>query len=187
MLPRVKINCHLLSSSHHFIYVDNDLGSSIMPRGYSSSIGSASTYSPLLINPSSQPESSFVPPPTNGHRLSLRYAYPLVPLASLDALYTLHHHISASQGLPGDVLTTGIARALVLFAVGCTQRWRARGGWVGVVKAVSIFMAIWEACRRVLSRNLENDGNEGLETNLIWFLMAVSLPLYTKYTMRRWS
>lgn len=26
MLPRVKINCHLLSSSHHFIYVDNDLG-----------------------------------------------------------------------------------------------------------------------------------------------------------------
>ncbi|XAO23769.1 hypothetical protein I312_102549 [Cryptococcus bacillisporus CA1280] len=102
-----------------------------MPRDYSPSIGSASTYSPVLINLSSRPRLSFVPPPPS-RRLNLRYAYPLVPLALLDALHTFHYHISAFRGLPGYVLTIGIARALVLFAVGCTQRWRARGGWVGL-------------------------------------------------------
>ncbi|ADV20705.1 Hypothetical Protein CGB_B1810W [Cryptococcus gattii WM276] len=141
-----------------------------MPRDYSPSIGSASTYSPVLINPSSRPGPSFVPPPPS-RRLNLRYAYPLVPLALLDALHTFHYHISAFRGLPGYVLTVGIARALVLFTVGCTQRWRARGGWVGLGGAVSIFMAIWEACTRVLSRNLKDDGSNGLETHLIWFLV----------------
>ncbi|AFR92309.1 hypothetical protein C343_00172 [Cryptococcus neoformans C23] len=143
-----------------------------MPHDCSSSIESASTYSPLLIHRSCQPGSSFVPPPPSGRRLNLRYAYPLVPLASLDALHTLHRHISTPEGIPCYLLTIGIARALLLFAVGCTQHWRARGGWVLVAKAVSIFMAIWEICRRVLSRNLENDGGEGLETNLIWFLVV---------------
>lgn len=152
-----------------------------MPRDYSPSIGSASTYSPVLINLSSRPRPSFVPPPPS-RRLNLRYAYPLVPLALLDALHTFHYHISAFRGLPGYVLTIGIARALVLFAVGCTQRWRARGGWVGLGGAVSIFMAIWEACTRVLSRNLKDDGSNGLETHLIWFLVMVSPALYIKLT-----
>ncbi|WVQ88809.1 hypothetical protein IAS59_002546 [Cryptococcus gattii] len=122
-----------------------------MPRDYSPSIGSASTYSPVLINPSSRPGPSFVPPPPS-RRLNLRYAYPLVPLALLDALHTFHYHISAFRGLPGYVLTVGIARALVLFTVGCTQRWRARGGWVGLGGA--------------------DDGSNGLETHLIWFLFG---------------
>lgn len=89
------------------------------------------------------------------------YPYPLVILALLDIGYA----VSAAregQHIPAPLVTFTVARAFVLIGiVGCSRRWRFRGGWVGMVCAISIGAAVWEACRGVLMRRVIPPEQEG--------------------------
>ncbi|WVQ82359.1 hypothetical protein IAT38_004487 [Cryptococcus sp. DSM 104549] len=151
-----------------------------MPHQYSPSIASTSTYAPILINPSSPSPISSAPPftpalpPTHPRRLTLalRYALPLIPFALLDLSHTVHRVIAS--GLPAYLTFLGVERVTVLLWVGCTRRWRVRGGWVGAGSGASLVMGIWEGCMLVLSRNDANVGGgkergEGMGLFLIVF------------------
>ncbi|WVO16279.1 hypothetical protein L204_103954 [Cryptococcus depauperatus] len=145
-----------------------------MARGHSSSIASTFSSAPVLINPSSPlaEVNSSIAPNKVRRRPTLRFASPLFFLAIADAVHTTCQATNTSTGLPQPIVAAGISRALILVFVGCTKRWRARGGWIAAGSGASLFLAVWEWCILVLSRNADSkDGKGKVEFSLMLFLV----------------
>ena len=118
---------------------------------------SSSSYAPILINPASALPN---PPSDSSARFPLgpriRYPYPLPLLALADLVYTVHY--SRNSPTSSTSVALCIARVVVLGVVlGCSMRWRSRGGWVGAVAGVSIGHAVWSVCEAQLTRGKEGD------------------------------
>lgn len=152
------------------------------------STASSSSYAPVLINRSPDKDLHLPSLPNGGEGepagLALRYPYPL-PIASLlDLAYTIHHHYvlsslsalspghtlgiaagtaeSATSTGAGLLLTAAGCRAVVLvLVVGCSRRWRARGGWVAAVCGISVGVGIWEDCAERLGAGGGHGGRVG--------------------------
>ncbi|WVQ72580.1 hypothetical protein IAR50_002138 [Cryptococcus sp. DSM 104548] len=146
----------------------------VPPR--SPSIDSTSTYAPVLINPLRTPPTPPFPSQNLPRRPSLRYAYPLIFLAILDCLHTVHYLLGASAAhhtpLPAYITSTAFVRAVLCSAVAVTRRWRTRGGWVGASSGISLTVAVWEGCRTVLAREDDVHGKKAtVDRDLAFFLI----------------
>ncbi|ODN79806.1 hypothetical protein L202_03705 [Cryptococcus amylolentus CBS 6039] len=134
-----------------------------MARPRSASINSTSTYAPILINPLPTPTPP-LPSQNSSRRPSLRYAYPLVLIALLDCLHIAQYLLGTSAkhhaSLPAYITTAAFARAALCSAVAFTRKWRTRGGWIGASSGISLTVATWEECRRVLVRGDNGHGDE---------------------------
>lgn len=87
-------------------------------------------------------------------RSRIHLPYPLTILALLDVGYSVYT-AREEQHIPTPLVTFTVARAVVLvLVVGCSRRWKYRGGWVGMVCAMSVGAAVWEACRGILMRRV---------------------------------
>ena len=151
-----------------------------MPHDHSPSASTA-----ILINPyiaSSEPSSSTsalpLPSATPPIPFVLRYPYPMPIAGILDLAYTLHHILSTATGEPvaWSSLALAVLRATVLCVVlGCSRRWRSRGGWVGGASGLSIGEVVWEGCQGQLSRSqsLVETGGAGLVSTKAAFLFIV--------------
>lgn len=121
---------------------------------------SSSSYAPVLINPSSNPDIANAPararPPILGR------AWPLVALACLDAAHSYRNAETISRLIP-VYFGLCIVRAVVLaLGVGLSREWRNRGGWVAVISGLSIGFAVWSVCKAQLEQSKDTaDSAEG--------------------------
>jgi len=139
-------------------------------------MASSSSYAPVLIHPADPAVGPSAPlaqsiryPP--GPRI--KYPYPLPVLSALDLGYTVYHaHDTPTRS---SSIALCIARVVVLCVVlGCSTRWRSRGGWIGVVSGWSIGHAVWSVCESQLTRGKGSNG--GVQEPIpVWFLGIVRL------------
>lgn len=141
-------------------------------------VASSSSYAPILINPSgpSFPSSTPSSAPSSA-RLPLepriRYPYPLPFFTLIDLAYTFHH--DRGRSVSSMSFTLCIARAVVLgIVLGCSTRWRNRGGWIGAVSGCSIGYAVWSVCEAQLTKGKGTSGAE--EPVQALFLGIVRFP-----------
>jgi len=141
----------------------------------STSSSAASPYSPVLINPiyepthtrshARNPSSVFVARQssqslTSRPFLTLNYPYLLPVLALLDLGYDITTHTRAVQYIPTHLIALSATRAGILgVIVGCSRRWRNRGGWIAGSSGISIGFAVWTFCAGLLDK--EDKGNKG--------------------------
>lgn len=137
---------------------------------------SSSSYAPVLINPSPDPtrpcRASIDPP--RSVEPKLRYPYPLPLLACFDLGYTLYHINTHSTSW--IIVALCFVRCFVLlFVVGCSKRWRTRGGWVAVVCGLSVGLAVWTLCKGQLEKGKPAAGGSTTSVHAL-FLGVVSCP-----------
>jgi hypothetical protein len=149
---------------------------------------STRSYAPVLIYPTSP---AFPSPVSKPPFSTLKYPYPL-PLASLsDLAYTIHYQYTLSSHSThtdggwwpnGHLIAGSVARGVILIGVvGCSQRWRSRGGWLAAICGISVGGGICEDCAARLGAGAGKGGagNGKKEGRQSWFLYTVSFLPWT--------
>lgn len=164
----------------------------------------ASSYYPILIDPTSIPNVPHAQPRDQGQshvaipnsnskptspRLRIRYPIPLILLGLAEIIYSTYAYAytsSTSSDSPSkslaiarpsiQLMVLAYVRAVVLIGgLGMSKSWRFRGGWVGSLSVVSLGCVVWEACQGQLGSRKTVDGD--LEKVDMEFLIMVSLLL----------
>ncbi|KAK4683887.1 hypothetical protein P7C73_g6326, partial [Tremellales sp. Uapishka_1] len=148
----------------------------IRTHSHSRTHASSSSYSTLLIT--ALPTSDTSP----NHPISaprLRYPYPLPLLALLDLAYTVHH--AWIHQTPAYFLVLCAIRSVVSGGiVGCSKRWRSRGGWIGLCSVLTLGIEVWEGCSGLLK------GEEMPRLHAV-FLINVGAPFLNVHIKRKLS
>jgi hypothetical protein len=115
-----------------------------------SSVISTASSAPTLHNFSPSHASSRSTSPTT--KQIFRYPYPLSLTSLLDLAYFIYH--SVRRHASSSLSSIACIRFLVLFGVvGCSRRWRNRGGLILLVSCATVGTSVWEGCADRLKRS----------------------------------